>query len=113
MDGSSGLLAHDARGGIRVHARHVVGADGLGSRVARSVGAPLVLARPTSGAAVYAYLAGDWSGVEYHVGAGALAGVFPTHGGRPASGSAPRRRSPGDTSDAGHAMPCSRACSQS
>ena len=76
-----GLLAHDARGGIRVGARHVVGADGLGSRVARSVGAPLILTRPTSGAAVYAYLAGDWSGVEYHVGAGALAGVFPTHGG--------------------------------
>ena len=76
-----GLRAHDASGGIRVHARHVVGADGLGSRVARAIGAPLTLERPTSGAGLYAYFAGDWSGIEYHVGAGALAGAFPTHGG--------------------------------
>lgn len=76
-----GLRAHDARGGIRVHARHVVGADGLGSRVARAVGAPLTLERPTSGAALYAYFAGDWSGIEYYVGDHALAGIFPTHGG--------------------------------
>ena len=76
-----GLRAHDARGGIRVHARHVVGADGLGSRVARSVGAPPTLERPTSGAGVYAYLAGDWSSIDYHVGDHALAGIFPTHGG--------------------------------
>lgn len=76
-----GLRAHDARGGIRVLARHVVGADGLGSRVARAVGAPLTLERPTSGAALYAYFAGEWSGIEYHVGHDALTGVFPTHGG--------------------------------
>ena len=76
-----GLRAHDARGGIRVHARHVVGADGLGSRVARAVGAPLTLERPTSGASLYAYFAGHWPGIEYHVGAHALAGIFPTHGG--------------------------------
>lgn len=76
-----GLRAHDARGGIRVVARHVVGADGLGSRVARSVGAPLTLTRATSGAALYAYFTGDWPGIEYHVGDHALAGVFPTHGG--------------------------------
>lgn len=76
-----GLRAHDARGGIRIHARHVVGADGLGSRVARTVGAPMTLERPISGAALYAYFAGDWSSIEYHVGAGALAGAFPTHGG--------------------------------
>lgn len=76
-----GLRAHDARGGIRVHARHVVGADGLGSRIARAVSAPFTLDRPTSGAALYAYFAGDWSSIEYHIGAGALAGAFPTHGG--------------------------------
>lgn len=76
-----GLRAHDARGGIRVMARHVVGADGLGSRVARSVGAPLTLERPTSGASLYAYFAGPWTGIEYHLGAQALAGIFPTHGG--------------------------------
>ena len=75
-----GLRAHDARGGILVHARHVVGADGLGSRVARSVGAPLTLERPTSGAALYAYFAGRWPSIEYHVGDHALSGIFPTHG---------------------------------
>ena len=76
-----GLRAHDAGGGIRVLARHVVGADGLGSRVARSVGAPMTLERPTSGAALYAYFAGHWPSIEYHVGDHALSGVFPTHGG--------------------------------
>ncbi len=76
-----GVRAHDARGGIRILARHVVGADGLGSRVARSVGAPLTLERPTSGAALYAYFAGHWPSIEYHVGDHALSGVFPTHGG--------------------------------
>lgn len=76
-----GVQAHDARGGIRVLARHVVGADGLRSRVAREVNAPLTLERPTSGAALYAYFAGDWPSIEYHVAPGALAGIFPTHGG--------------------------------
>ena len=76
-----GVRAHDARGGIEVRARHVVGADGLGSRVARSVRAPLTLEGPVSGAALYAYLAGPWSAIEYHVGDHALAGIFPTHGG--------------------------------
>ena len=77
-----GVRAHDELGGIRILARHVVGADGLGSRVARSVGAPLTLTRPTSGAALYAYFAGDWPSIEYHVGDHALSGVFPTHGGQ-------------------------------
>ena len=76
-----GVRAHDAHGGIRVLARHVVGADGLGSRVAREVGATMTLQRPTSGAALYAYFAGDWPSIEYHVVPGALAGIFPTHGG--------------------------------
>ena len=77
-----GLRAHDDRGGIRVHARYVVGADGLGSRVARAVEAPLTLERETSGAVQYAYFAGTWSGIEYHIGADSLAGIFPTHGGQ-------------------------------
>jgi flavin-dependent dehydrogenase len=76
-----GVRAHDDRGGIRVHARHVVGADGLGSRVARSVGAPIVDQRRTTGATLFAYLEGDWSSIEYHLGDHAFAGVFPTHGG--------------------------------
>ncbi|HET7762422.1 MAG TPA: NAD(P)/FAD-dependent oxidoreductase [Phycicoccus sp.] len=76
-----GVTARDTAGPLRVEARYVVGADGLGSRVARAVGAPVVLERPHSGAVRYAYFAGDWSGIEYHVRDGALAGVFPTHGG--------------------------------
>ncbi|GAA4404766.1 NAD(P)/FAD-dependent oxidoreductase [Fodinibacter luteus] len=76
-----GVRAHDSRGGLRVLARHVVGADGLGSRVARAVGAPMTVERPTSGATLYAYHRGPWSSIEYHVGEHALAGVFPTHGG--------------------------------
>ena len=85
-------------------ARHVVGADGLGSRVARAVGAPLTLERPTSGAALYAYFAGDWSGIEYHV-APERAGrrSSPPTAARPASGSAPRRTSPAGTSARGRA----------
>ena len=43
-------------------ARHVVGADGLGSRVARSVGAPLDPHATDLGRGLYAYFAGDWSG---------------------------------------------------
>lgn len=76
-----GVRGHDDEGPIEIRARYVVGADGLGSRVARSVGAPVTLTRPASGSAQYAYFSGDWTAIEQHVGAGGLAGVFPTHGG--------------------------------
>ncbi len=76
-----GLRAHDDHGSVRVRARHVVGADGLASRVARAVGAPFVLQRAGSGAVQYAYFSGPWSAIEYHVGDRSLAGIFPTHGG--------------------------------
>lgn len=65
----------------QVRARLVVGADGLRSRVARSVGADLRLAEPATGAVHYAYHRGDWLGLEYHLHDGAFAGVFPTHQG--------------------------------
>jgi flavin-dependent dehydrogenase len=77
-----GVLAHDRHGPLRVLARHVVGADGLGSRVARAVSAPVTLRERTSGATRYAYVTGDWSAIEYHVEPGALAGIFPTHDGQ-------------------------------
>ncbi|WP_392543766.1 FAD-dependent monooxygenase [Oryzobacter telluris] len=77
-----GVHGQDAEGPVRVMARHVIGADGLGSRVARSVGAPFTDVRPTSGASLYAYVTGEWSAIEYVVGDGSLAGVFPTHGGQ-------------------------------
>lgn len=76
-----GVRAHDASGPVLVQARHVVGADGLSSRVARAVRSPLVVRRPTSGATLYAYLRGPWTAIEYHVGRGAFGGIFPTHGG--------------------------------
>lgn len=83
-DGSgrvTGVAARDAKGPVEIRARHVVGADGLGSRVARSVGAPLVVEREAPGSAQYVYVKGEWSALEQHLGDAGFAGVFPTHGG--------------------------------
>jgi flavin-dependent dehydrogenase len=64
-----------------VHAGLVVGADGVRSRIARSVKAATVDSRSVSGAIQYAYVAGlDAEGFEFHIGERSLAGVFPTHG---------------------------------
>jgi flavin-dependent dehydrogenase len=76
-----GVVGEDADGPIEVRARYVVGADGLSSRIARSVGAPFTVVRPGSGAAQYAYYAGDWEAIEHFLGDHAFAGIFPTHGG--------------------------------
>jgi flavin-dependent dehydrogenase len=73
------------RSGARVDlgARFVVGADGLGSRVARSVGAPINEARLAGGAAQYTYYDGiAWDGIEFFVADRSFAGVFPTHDGQ-------------------------------
>jgi flavin-dependent dehydrogenase len=73
------------RSGARVDlgARFVIGADGLGSRVARSVGAPINEARLPGGAAQYAYYEGiGWDGIEFFVAERSFAGVFPTHDGQ-------------------------------
>jgi flavin-dependent dehydrogenase len=80
----SGVHGHDRAGApVELAARLVVGADGLGSRVARSVGAPVTQARPAGGAAQYAYYTGiAWSGFEFFVAERSFAGVFPTHGGQ-------------------------------
>ena len=53
-----GVYGHD-RGGAPVDlaARFVVGADGLGSRVARAVGAEIIENRGDRGAVQYAYFA--------------------------------------------------------
>ena len=66
---------------MSIGARIVIGADGLRSRVARAVGAPMVEVRPASGAAHYAYFAGDWDAMEYYLGDRVFAGIFPTHAG--------------------------------
>ena len=79
----AGVSGHDRAGApVELDARFVVGADGLRSRVARSVGAADHRGRPAGGAAQYAYYAGvPWSGIEFFVAERSFAGVFPTHDG--------------------------------
>jgi flavin-dependent dehydrogenase len=76
-----GVSGQDRAGApIELGARWVVGADGLQSRVARSVGAAINEAGRAGGAAQYAYYAGiPWSGIEFFVAERSFAGVFPTH----------------------------------
>ena len=76
----SGVVARDGNGRATLPARLVVGADGLRSRVARAVGAPLLRAEAPLGSAHYTYVSGPWPRLEYHLGARAFGGVFPTHG---------------------------------
>jgi 2-polyprenyl-6-methoxyphenol hydroxylase-like FAD-dependent oxidoreductase len=79
-----GVYGHDRTGAaIEIEAQFVVGADGLRSRVARSVGADLIEDRGDSGAIQYAYFAGlPWHGIELIAADRALTGVFPTHHGQ-------------------------------
>jgi flavin-dependent dehydrogenase len=80
---ATGVRGHDLTGSpVAIDARFVVGADGLGSKVARAVGAGIVEDRGDAGAVQYAYY-GDvaWCGIELIVADRALAGVFPTHHG--------------------------------
>jgi flavin-dependent dehydrogenase len=78
----TGVVARDDHGDLEIGARYVVGADGLSSRVARAVGAPITEEfRAGSGAAHYAYFAGEWPAMEYYVGDRLFAGIFPTNGG--------------------------------
>jgi len=76
-----GVYGHDRAGNpLEIDARIVVGADGLRSRVARSVGAEIIEDRGDDGAVQYAYYAGvNWTGIELIVADRALTGVFPTH----------------------------------
>ena len=78
-----GVHLHDRDGVERaVRARVVVGADGVRSRIARSVGARTIDERPADGAAHYTYVAGlDGEGFEFHLGDRGFAGVFRTHDG--------------------------------
>ena len=79
-----GVSGHDRAGArIQIGARYIVGADGLRSRVARSVGAAINEAGQAGGAAQYAYYTGiPWSGIEFFVADRSFAGVFPTHHGQ-------------------------------
>ena len=63
-------------------ARLVVGADGVRSRVARSVGARVLEDASRGDSVTYTYVAGlDDHGFEFHLGHESFAGVFPTHDG--------------------------------
>jgi flavin-dependent dehydrogenase len=70
------------RGRSTFRARHVVGADGLRSKMAPVFGAGTLDAFRSGATLFYAYV-GEvaWSGYEFHVSPGAFAGVFPTHDG--------------------------------
>jgi flavin-dependent dehydrogenase len=78
-----GLLARDATGeSVELSARFVVGADGVRSRIADQVGAPVQEHHRADNATFYAFFRDvDLGAFEFHVGDSALAGVFPTHGG--------------------------------
>jgi flavin-dependent dehydrogenase len=80
----TGVDGHDRAGApVELGARWVVGADGLGSRVAGLVDATINEAGRAGGAAQYAYYAGvPWDGIEFFVAARSFAGVFPTHDGQ-------------------------------
>jgi flavin-dependent dehydrogenase len=79
----TGVTVTDAAGAVRtIGAGLVVGADGVHSRIARAVGAPVIDERPSDGAGQYTYVTGfDPDAFEFHVSDGLFAGVFPTHGG--------------------------------
>jgi flavin-dependent dehydrogenase len=76
-----GVSGRDRAGaGVELGARFVVGADGLGSRVAELVGAAINEVGRAGGAVQYAYYAGGrWVGLEFFVAERSFAGVFPTH----------------------------------
>jgi 2-polyprenyl-6-methoxyphenol hydroxylase-like FAD-dependent oxidoreductase len=78
-----GVRGHDIDGAdVEIAARFVVGADGLTSRVARAVRAPVIENRGETGATQYAYYGGiPWTGIEFLAAPGSLVGVFPTHAG--------------------------------
>jgi flavin-dependent dehydrogenase len=80
----AGVHGHDRSGApVELAARWVIGADGLGSRIARSVGAAITQACPAGGATQYAYYDGiPWTGLEFFVAPRSFAGVFPTHHGQ-------------------------------
>jgi flavin-dependent dehydrogenase len=78
----TGVHGRTERGPVEIAARFVVGADGRRSRIARSVDAAFTeVRRAGSGAAHYAYFAGDWPAMEYSVGDRSFTGIFPTNNG--------------------------------
>jgi flavin-dependent dehydrogenase len=76
-----GITGHHGASELEIRARFVVGADGLKSRIARLVKAPMLERRASDSSTHYAYFAGRWPTMEYHLGDESFAGAFPTHDG--------------------------------
>jgi flavin-dependent dehydrogenase len=81
-DASGRVCGVDGRDGFRASAGLVVGADGLRSRIARAVDAPVIHAARHASAVVYGY-ARWWAGdaYEWYFRRGAAAGIIPTNDG--------------------------------
>jgi flavin-dependent dehydrogenase len=79
----SGVVGRDAAGRpLAIDAGIVVGADGLRSRIASSVGAPIERVGTGATAVLYGYWSElDTDGYEWVYRPGAVAGVIPTNGG--------------------------------
>ena len=79
----TGVVAIGPGGETRVlHARLVVGADGVRSRTAGWFGARTAASYEPSGLVLYTYVGGvTWDAMEFHLADGTFAGVFPTNGG--------------------------------
>ena len=79
---SGAVVEDDTRAVRRVAAGLVVGADGLGSPVARRVGAEAYRVGAFAGAVIYGFVPGlDVEGYHWHYAPGVSAGAIPTGGG--------------------------------
>jgi flavin-dependent dehydrogenase len=81
FDGDTAAITHRSAGGapVTVHARLVVGADGMRSTVARLAGARVEREDPPLTCAYYTYWAGVEAGFELYERAGRLVGTLPTN----------------------------------
>jgi flavin-dependent dehydrogenase len=78
----AGVSAERGAGGFEARARLVIGADGLGSTIARAVGAEPTRTGRHASAVTYGYWSGlDTDGYEWIFRRGACGGVIPTNGG--------------------------------
>ncbi len=78
---ATGVTVRARLGAVRqMTARLVIGADGVHSKVASSVGAEIVEEHAPTASCLYTYVSGlEWDGFELYVGDRAFGGVFPTH----------------------------------
>jgi menaquinone-9 beta-reductase len=76
-----GVIGHDHSGRrVEIAAELVVGADGVRSRIAEAVSAPVDRVGTARSGAAYAYVTGlDTDGIEWHYGDGLAAGIIPTN----------------------------------